>query len=71
MTNDRTYLRMLSDRELIRAAIDSNDEMAIVLAERLSVVLEAEEEEGEGEKGGIIAHQHTHLSLPNNQHYKS
>jgi hypothetical protein len=61
MTNDRTYLRMLSDRELIRAAIDSNDEMAIVLAERLSVVLEAEEEEGEGEKGGIIANRTSHL----------
>jgi hypothetical protein len=61
MTNDRTYLRMLSDRELIRAAIDSNDEMAIVLAERLSVVLEAEEEEGEGEKGGTVLNRISHL----------
>ena len=44
MTNDRNYYRMLSDSELIRVAFDSMDELAIVLAERLSELLNVEEE---------------------------
>ena len=43
MTNDRNYLRMLSDSELIRAAIDSYNETSIVLAERLSALLDVQE----------------------------
>ena len=35
MTNDRNYYRMLDDEELIDAAKETNNELAIVLAERL------------------------------------
>lgn len=42
MTNDRNYLRMLSDSELMRVAIDSYNETSIVLAERLSELLDVE-----------------------------
>ena len=42
MTHDRNYLRMLSDSELMRVAIDSYNETAIVLAERLSALLDVE-----------------------------
>ena len=44
MTNDRNYLRMLSDSELIRLAISSYNETSIVLAERLSALLDADEQ---------------------------
>ena len=44
MTNDRTYLRMLSDSELIQAANDSGNELAIVMAERLSEMLDVEDD---------------------------
>jgi chromosome segregation ATPase len=44
MTNDRNYLRMLSDSELIRLAVDSYNETSIVLAERLSALLDIEEQ---------------------------
>ena len=44
MTNDRNYLRMLSDSELIRLAVDSYNETSIVLAERLSALLDADEQ---------------------------
>jgi dynactin complex subunit len=44
MTNDRNYLRMLSDSELIRLAVDSYNETSIVLAERLSALLDAQEQ---------------------------
>lgn len=43
MTNDRNYLRMLSDSELIRVAIDSYNETSIVLAERLSALLDVQD----------------------------
>ena len=43
MTNDRNYLRMLSDSELIRLAIDSYNETSIVLAERLSALLDVQD----------------------------
>lgn len=43
MTNDRNYLRMLSDSELIRLAINSYNETSIVLAERLSALLDVQE----------------------------
>lgn len=44
MTQDRNYLRMLSDGELVRTALDRNHELAVVLAERLSELLNVEEE---------------------------
>jgi dynactin complex subunit len=44
MTNDRNYLRMLSDSELIRLAVDSYNETSIVLAERMSALLDADEQ---------------------------
>jgi len=44
MTQDRNYLRMLSDSELIRTALDRNHELAVVLAERLSVLLDVEDQ---------------------------
>jgi len=44
MTQDRNYLRMLSDSELIRTALDRNHELAVVLAERLSELLNVEDE---------------------------
>jgi hypothetical protein len=42
MTHDRNYLRMLSDGELVRTALDRNHELAVVLAERLSEMLDVE-----------------------------
>jgi len=43
MTNHgRTYLTMLSDAELVRTALDRNHELAVVLAERLSELLDVE-----------------------------
>jgi hypothetical protein len=44
MTNDRNYLRMMHDCELIRLAVDSYNETSIVLAERLSALLDIEEQ---------------------------
>ena len=44
MTQDRNYLRMLSDGELVRTALDRNHELAVVLAERLSELLNVEDE---------------------------
>jgi hypothetical protein len=45
MTNHgRTYLTMLSDSELVRIALDRDHELAVVLAERLSVLLDVEEQ---------------------------
>ena len=45
MTNqDRNYLSMLSDAELVRTALDRNHELAVVLAERLSELLDVQEE---------------------------
>jgi hypothetical protein len=35
MTNDRTYYRQCSERQLINAAMDSDSELAIALGERL------------------------------------
>jgi len=35
---------MLSDGELIRTALDRNHELAVVLAERLSVLLDVEDQ---------------------------
>ena len=44
MTQDRNYLRMLSDGELVRTALDRNHELAVVLAERLQTLLDVEYE---------------------------
>ena len=44
MTNDRNYYRMLDDDGLINEGRDSMDELAIVLAERLSELLTVEEQ---------------------------
>ena len=44
MTQDRNYLRMLSDGELVRTALDRNHELAVVLAERLSELLDVEDQ---------------------------
>jgi hypothetical protein len=44
MTNDRNYFRMLDDDSLINEGRDSMDELAIVLAERLSELLTVEDE---------------------------
>lgn len=44
MTQDRNYLRMLSDGELVGVALDRNHELAVVLAERLSELLNVEAE---------------------------
>jgi hypothetical protein len=45
MTNHgRTYLTMLSDSELVRIALDRDHELAIVLAERLSELLDVEDQ---------------------------
>jgi hypothetical protein len=44
MTQDRNYLRMLSDSELVRTALDRNHELAVVLGERLAELLNAEEQ---------------------------
>jgi hypothetical protein len=50
MTEDRNYLRMLSDSELVRTALDRNHELAVVLAERLSELLNVEAELEEAKK---------------------
>jgi hypothetical protein len=42
MTQDRNYLRMLSDSGLIDAARAGDNELALVLAERLSALLDVE-----------------------------
>lgn len=44
MTEDRNYLRMLSDSELVRTALDRNHELAVVLGERLAELLNAEDQ---------------------------
>jgi hypothetical protein len=44
MTHDRNYYRMLSDSELIRVAFDSQFELDVVLAERLSELLNVDTE---------------------------
>jgi hypothetical protein len=45
MTNqDRNYLSMLSDAELVCTALDRDHELAVVLAERLSELLTVEDE---------------------------
>ena len=45
MTNqDRTYLSMLSDRELVNATLEHTHELSVVLAERISVLLDVEEQ---------------------------
>jgi hemerythrin len=44
MTQDRNYLRMLSDSELVRTALDRNHELAVVLAERLAELLDAKDQ---------------------------
>ena len=45
MTNHgRTYLTMLSDAELVRTALDRDHELAVVLAERLSELLDVQEQ---------------------------
>ena len=51
MTNpDRNYLTMLSDAELVRTALDRNHELAVVLAERLSELLDVQEQLEEAKK---------------------
>lgn len=50
MTQDRNYLRMLSDGELVRTALDRNHELAVVLAERLSELLDVEDQLEEAKK---------------------
>ena len=42
MTNDRNYLRMVSDSGLIDAARAGDNDLALVLAERLSALLDVE-----------------------------
>ena len=44
MTNDRNYYRMLDDDGLINEGRDSMDELAVVLAERLSELLDVEDQ---------------------------
>jgi hypothetical protein len=44
MTEDRNYLRMLSDSELVRTALDRNHELAVVLGERLAELLDVEDQ---------------------------
>jgi hypothetical protein len=44
MTQDRNYLRMLSDSELVRTALDRNHELAVVLAERLEHLIGVDDE---------------------------
>ena len=43
MTNDRNYFRMLSDSGLINAARDGDNELALVLAERISALLDVQD----------------------------
>ena len=44
MTQDRTYLRMLSDTALAEAARYCDNDLALVLGERLSALTDAQEE---------------------------
>jgi len=44
MTQDRTYFRMLSDSALADAARYCDNDLALVLGERLSALLDVEEE---------------------------
>ena len=44
MTNDRTYFRMLSDTALAEAARYCDNDLALVLGERLSAALDVEEQ---------------------------
>ena len=44
MTQDRNYLRMLSDGELVCTALNRNHELAVVLAERLSELLDVQDQ---------------------------
>jgi hypothetical protein len=44
MKDDRNYYRMLDDDGLINEGRDSMDELAIVLAERLATLTDAQEE---------------------------
>lgn len=44
MTQDRTYLRMLSDTALADAARYSDNDLALVLGERLSALTDTQEE---------------------------
>jgi hypothetical protein len=44
LTRDRNYYRMCDDSDLIRAAHDSGDELALVLAERLADFADTEHE---------------------------
>ena len=44
MTNDRTYFRMLSDAALADAARHCDNDLALVLGERLHDLIDAQEE---------------------------
>jgi uncharacterized coiled-coil DUF342 family protein len=44
LTRDRNYYRMSDDSDLIRAARDSGDELALALAERLEDFADVEHE---------------------------
>ena len=44
LTRDRNYYRMCDDSDLIRAARDSRDELALALAERLEDFADTEHE---------------------------
>ena len=44
LTRDRNYYRMCDDSDLIRAARDSRDELALALAERLAEMADVEDE---------------------------
>ena len=44
MTQDRTYFRMLSDTALAEAARYCDNDLALVLGERLSTLTDAQEE---------------------------
>lgn len=44
MTQDRTYLRMLSDTALAEAAHYCDNDLALVLGERLSALTDAQEQ---------------------------
>jgi hypothetical protein len=44
ITRDRNYYRMCDDSDLIRAARDSGDELALALAERLADFADIEHE---------------------------
>lgn len=44
LTRDRNYYRMCDDSDLIRAARDIGDELALALAERLEEITDLEDE---------------------------